>query len=145
MMAIAKGLLAIVTILVAGLPLAAQDVVRYTDMKGVQFREYQMFVTIETFDCEARIGKKCTMTVLVENKGDKPELFNGSILSIDDGKGHTYRAVAPEGQSTASLKRELKSGDSARFTVFFDGRINFDRRDPAHLRYGNTSKVNIVK
>lgn len=140
-----KGLLAVVPLLAICLPVMAQDVVRYTDMKGIQFREYQMVVTIEAFDCEARIGKKCNMTVLVENKGDRPELFNGTILSIDDGKGHSYRAVAPEGQSAASLKKELKPGESERFTVYFDGRINFDRRDPAHLRYGNTSKVKIIK
>lgn len=145
MIAKSKGLVAMLCLLLAGLPLVAQDVVRYTDLKGVQFREYQMLVTIESFDCEARIGKKCHMTVMVENKGDKPELFNGTILSIDDGKGHTYRAVAPEGQPSAALRKDLQPGGSARFTVFFDGRINFDRRDPAHLKYGNTSKVNIIK
>jgi hypothetical protein len=123
----------------------AQDVVSYKDLKGTRFREYQMVVTIDSFDCEATIGKKCRMSVIVENKGDKPELFNGTQLSIDNGRGTAYRAVPPEGESAATLKKELQPGDSARFTVVFDGRINFDRREPAHLRYGNTSKVRIIK
>ena len=123
----------------------AQDVVSYKDLKGTEFREYQMRITIDAFDCEATVGKKCTMTVTVENKGDKPELFNGTLFSIDNGKGSSYRAVPPEGQSAAPLKRELQPGASAQFTVAFDGRIHFDRKDPAHLRYGNASKVRIIK
>ncbi len=123
----------------------AQDVVSYKDLKGTEFREYQMRITIDSFDCEATVGKKCRMTVTVENKGDKPELFNGTQFSIDNGKGTTYRAVPAGGQSAASLKRELQPGASAQFSVLFDGRIHFDRRDPAHLRYGNASKVRIIK
>src|SRR5512140_7552 len=127
------------------LPALSQDVVSYKDLKGIQFREYQMVITIDSFDCEATIGKKCSMSVTVENKGDKPELFNGTQLSIDNGRGTGYRAVPPEGQSAASLKRELQPGQSAKFTVMFDGRIHFDRREPAHLRYANTSKVRIIQ
>jgi hypothetical protein len=122
----------------------AQDVVSYKDLKGVQFREYQMVMTIDSFDCEATVGKKCQMTITVENKGDRPELFNGTMFSIDNGKGTTYRAVPAVGQSAAVLKKELQPGDSGRFTVVFDGRIHFDRRDPAHLKYGNAGKVNII-
>lgn len=134
----------VVALLLQGAALFGQDVVSYKDLKGVQFREYQMVMTIDLFDCEATIGKKCHMTVNVENTGDKPELFNGTQLSIDNGKGTTYRAVPPEGQSAATLKKELQPGESGRFTVVFDGRIHFDRRDPAHLKYGNVSKVNII-
>jgi hypothetical protein len=138
--------LAIVTAawLLGGIMLFAQDVVSYKDMKGVRFREYQMVMTIDSFDCEATIGKKCHMTVQVENTGDKPELFNGTQFSIDNGKGTTYRAVPLEGQSAATLKKEFQPGESGRFTVVFDGRIHFDRRDPAHLKYGNAAKVNII-
>jgi hypothetical protein len=127
------------------LPALSQDVVSYKDLKGIQFREYQMVITIDSFDCEAKIGKKCAMSVTVENKGDKPELFNGTQLSVDNGKGTVYRAVPPEGQSAATLKRELQPGESAKFSMFFDGRIHFDRREPAHLRYANTSKVRIIQ
>ena len=134
----------VVALVLNGAALFGQDVVSYKDLKGVQFREYQMVMTIDSFDCEATIGKKCHMTLNVENTGDKPEIFEGTRFSIDNGKGTTYRAVPPEGQSAAALKRELKPGESGRFTVVFDGRIHFDRRDPAHLRYGNTSKVNII-
>lgn len=123
--------------------LLGQDVVSYKDLKGVQFREYQMVTTIDSFDCEATIGKKCHMTITVENKGDKPEIFSGTQFSIDN-KGTTYRAVPLQGQSAATLKKELEPGESKRFTVVFDGRIHFDRRDPAHLKYGNVSKVNII-
>jgi hypothetical protein len=131
---------------VAGvLPVWSQDVVSYKDLKGTQFREYQMVITIDSFDCEATIGKKCRMSMTVENKGDRPELFNATQLSIDNGRGSTYRAIPLEGQSAANLKRELAPGSTAQFSVFFDGRIHFDRRDPAHLRYANTSKVRIVK
>jgi hypothetical protein len=122
----------------------AQDVVSYKDLKGVQFREYQMVMTIDSFDCEATIGKKCQMSLTVENKGDRPEIFNGTLFSIDNGKGTTYRAVPAVGQSAATLKKELQPGDSGRFTIVFDGRIHFDRRDPAHLKYGNSGKVNII-
>jgi hypothetical protein len=101
-------------------------------------------MTIDSFDCEATVGKKCQMTITVENKGDRPELFNGTMFSIDNGKGTTYRAVPAVGQSAAVLKKELQPGDSGRFTVVFDGRIHFDRRDPAHLKYGNAGKVNII-
>jgi hypothetical protein len=125
-------------------PAIGQDVVSYKDLKGSQFREYQMAITIESFDCEAAIGKKCQMTVNVLNKGERPELFNGTMFSIDNAKGTTYRAVPLEGQSAASLKKELQPGESARFSVYFDGRIHFDRRVPAHLMYGNTTKVNII-
>jgi hypothetical protein len=85
------------------------------------------------------------MSFTVENKGEKPELFNATQLSIDNGRGSVYRAIPLEGQSATSLKRELAPGASAQFSIFFDGRIHFDRRDPAHLRYANTSKVRIVK
>lgn len=131
--------------LVTVMPVLSQDVVSYKDLKGIQFREYQMVITIDSFDCEAKIGKKCRMSVTVENKGDKPELFNGTQLSIDNGRGTGYRAVPPEGQSAATLKRELKPGDSAKFDMLFDGRIHFDRREPAHLRYANTSKLRIIQ
>jgi hypothetical protein len=124
--------------------LLAQDVVSYKDLKNIQFREYQMVMTIDSFDCEATFGKKCHMTITVENKGDKPEPFNGTQFSIDNGRGTTYRAVPVEGQSAATLKKELQPGDSAQFTIVFDGRINFDRREPMHLKYGNTTKVNII-
>jgi hypothetical protein len=134
----------IVTLAAAIAPLFAQDVVSYKDLKGVQFREYQMVITIDSFDCEATVGKKCRMTVTVENKGDKPELFNGTQFSIDNGKGTSYRAVPVGGQSAATLKKELQPGSSEQFTVVFDGRIHFDRRDPAHLKYGNSSKINII-
>lgn len=123
----------------------AQDVVSYRDLKGTQFREYQMVMTIQEFDCEAKIGKKCRMTLLVENKGDRPESFNGTLFSIDNGKGSTYRAVPLEGQGAATLRREIPPGSSATFTLAFDGRIHFERKDPAHLRYGNASKVRIIK
>jgi len=126
-------------------PAPGQDVVSYKDLKGTQFREYQLTITIDSFDCEAVIGKKCRMAVTVENKGEKPEPFNGTQFSLDNGKGTTYRAVPPEGTSAASLKRELPPAASAQFVVLFDGRIYFDRRDPAHLRYGNASKVRIIK
>ncbi len=129
----------------AALPGFTQDVVSYKDLKGIQFREYQMVITVDSFDCEATVGKKCRMSMTVENKGDKPELFNGTQLSIDNGRGTSYRAVPLEGQSAATLKRELKPGESARFTVLFDGRIHFDRREPAHLRYSNTSKLRIIQ
>ncbi len=125
--------------------LAAQDVVSYKDLKGTQFREYQMVLTIESFDCEATLGKKCQMTISAANKGDRPEPFNGTLFSIDNAKGTTYRAIPLEGQSAASLKKELQPGETARFTVHFDGRIYFDRRNPAHLKYANTTKVNIIK
>ena len=128
-----------------GWPSAAQDVVNYKDLKGTQFREYQLVVTIDSFDCEAVIGKKCRMALTVENKGDKPELFNATQLSIDNGRGTGYRAVPSEGTPAANLKKELRPGASAQMVVFFDGRIHFDRRDPAHLRYANTSKVRIIK
>ena len=118
--------------------------VSYKDLKGIQFREYQMVVAVDSFDCEAKIGKKCRMSVTVENKGDKPELFNGTQLSIDNGRGTGYRAV-PEGESAATLKRELKPGESAKFSMLFDGRIHFDRHEPAHLRYANTSKLRIIQ
>ena len=134
----------VVALVLQGTALLGQDVVSYKDLKGVRFREFQMVMTIDSFDCEATIGKKCHMTVSVENMGDKPELFNGTQFSIDNGKGTTYRAVPLEGQSAALLKRELQPGESGRFTVVFDGRIHFDRRDPAHLKYGNVSKVNII-
>jgi hypothetical protein len=127
------------------MPAYSQDVVSYKSLRGVQFREYQMVVKIDSFDCEATIGKKCRMSMTVENKGERPELFNATQLAIDNGKGTTYRAVPPEGQSAADLKQELAPGASARFTVIFDGRIHFDRRDPAHLRYANTSKVRIIR
>ena len=125
-------------------PIVGQDVVSYKDLKGVQFREYQMVLTIDSFNCEATIGKKCQMTVSVVNKGDKPELFNGTSFSIDNAKGTIYRAVPLEGQSAATLKKELQPGESGRYTVYFDGRIHFDRRTPAHLKYGNTTKINII-
>jgi hypothetical protein len=127
------------------LPVRGQDVVSYKSLRGVQFREYQMVVKIDSFDCEATIGKKCRMSMTVENKGDRPELFNATQLAIDNGKGTTYRATPVEGQSAADLKQELAPGTSARFSVIFDGRIHFDRRDPAHLRYANTSKVRIIR
>src|SRR5262245_60791806 len=98
------------------LPLAAQDIVNYKDVRGAQFREYQRVVRVDAFDCEAVIGKKCQMTVTVENKGDKPELFNATQLSIDNGKGSTYRAIPLEGQSAAALKKELAPGQSASFS-----------------------------
>jgi hypothetical protein len=126
------------------LPAIGQDVVSYKDLKGTQFREYQMTITIEFFDCEATIGKKCQMTVSVVNKGERPEMFNGTMFSIDNAKGTTYRAVPLEGQTAASLKKEMQPGESARFSVYFDGRIYFDRRVPAHLMYANTTKVNII-
>jgi hypothetical protein len=126
-------------------PALPQDVVSYKDLKGIQFREYQMVITIDSFDCEATVGKKCRMSVTVENKGEKPELFNGTQLSIDNGRGTAYRAVPPEGESAATLKRELQPGDTARFNMLFDGRIHFDRREPAHLRYSNTSKLRIIQ
>ena len=132
--------------LFAGAPsVFSQDVVDYKDLKGTQFREYQMVITIDSFECEATIGKKCHMVITVENKGERPELFSGTQFSIDNGKGTTYRAIPEEGQSAATIKRELQPGSSAQFALFFDGRIHFDRRDPAHLKYGNTSKVNIIK
>ena len=131
-------------LLKAELPAIGQDVVSYKDLKGIQFREYQMAITIESFDCEATIGKKCQMTVNVVNKGERPELFNGTMFSIDNAKGTTYRAVPLEGQSASSLKKEMQPGESARFSIYFDGRIHFDRRLPAHLQYGNTTKVNII-
>jgi hypothetical protein len=127
------------------LPVRGQDVVSYKNLSGVQFREYQMVVKIDAFDCEATIGKKCRMSMTVENKGDRPELFNATQLAIDNGKGTTYRAIPIEGQSAADLKRQLAPGTTARFSVIFDGRIHFDRRDPAHLRYANTSKVRIIR
>jgi hypothetical protein len=123
----------------------AQDVVSYKELKGVQIREYQMLMTIDAFNCEATVGKKCTMTVTVINKGERPEPFNGTLFSIDDGKGNSYRAVPLEGQSAAALKKELQPGESGRFTVYFNGRIHFEGRNPAHLRYANTSKLRIVK
>ncbi len=138
------GVWGLFALALSAMGLFAQDVVSYKDMKGVQFREYQMVITIDSFDCEATIGKKCHMSVAVENKGERPELFNATMFSIDNGKGTTYRAVPPVGQSAATLKKELQPGDSGRFTVVFDGRIHFDRRDPAHLKYGNASKVNII-
>jgi len=141
-----KGIIAAVLVSAAlGAPLAAQDVVNYKDVKGTQFREYQLVVTIDAFDCEAVVGKKCRLSVTVENKGDKPELFNATQLSIDNGRGSTYRAIPLEGQSAAALKKELAPGASAAFSVAFDGRIHFERKDPAHLRYSNTSKLRIVK
>jgi hypothetical protein len=124
--------------------LFAQDVVSYKDLKGIQFREYQMVMTIDSFDCEAIIGKKCRMTLTVVNKGDKPEAFNGTLFSIDNAKGTTYRAVPVEGQSAATLKKEFQPGDSGEFTIVFDGRIQFDRRTPARLQYGNVTKVKII-
>jgi hypothetical protein len=132
-------------LVMTALPALSQDVVSYKDLKGIQFREYQMVITIDSFDCEATVGKKCRMSVTVENKGDKPELFNGTQLSIDNGRGTAYRAVPPEGQSAATLKRELQPGDTAKFNMLFDGRIHFDRREPAHLRYSNTSKLRIIE
>ncbi len=124
--------------------LFAQDVVSYKDLKGIQFREYQMVMTIDSFDCEAIIGKKCRMTLTVVNKGDKPEPFNGTLFSIDNTKGTTYRAVPVEGQSAVTLKKELKPGDVEQFTIVFDGRIQFDRRNPVRLQYGNVTKVKII-
>jgi hypothetical protein len=124
--------------------LFAQDVVSYKDLKGIQFREYQMVMTIDSFDCEAIVGKKCRMTLTVVNKGDKPEPFSGILFSIDNGKGTTYRAVPVEGQSAVTLKKELKPGDVEQFTIVFDGRIQFDRRTPARLQYGNVTKVKII-
>jgi hypothetical protein len=132
-------------LVVLAAPVAAQDIVNYKDVKGAQFREYQMVVRVDAFDCEAVIGKKCQMSITVDNKGDKPELFNATQLSIDNGKGSTYRAVPLEGQSAAALKKEIAPGQSASFTVAFDGRIHFERKDPAHLRYANTSKLRIIK
>jgi len=140
-----KGNLLAFVLAACSVPAAAQDVVRYTDLKGIQFREYQLQITIDEFNCEAVIGKKCAMTVTVENKGERPEPFNATQFSIDNAKGTTYRAVPAEGQSAATLKRELKPGESARFTVYFDGRIHFDRRKPALLKYTNTSKVRIIE
>jgi hypothetical protein len=122
----------------------AQDVVSYKDLKGIQMREYQMVMTIESFDCEATIGKKCHMTLGVVNKGDKPELFNGTQFSVDNAKGKTYRAVPPEGQSASTLKKELQPGDSERFTIVFDGRIQFDKTKPVLLQYGNVTKLRII-
>jgi hypothetical protein len=135
---------AFLLIVLSGTGLYAQDVVSYKDLRGVQFREYQMAMTIDSFDCEATVGKKCQMTVTVENRGDRPEIFNGTMFSIDNGKGTTYRAVPALGQSAAALKRELQPGASGKFTVVFDGRIHFDKRDPAHLKYGNAGKINII-
>jgi hypothetical protein len=137
--------LSLVLAVFGAVPLPAQDVVSYKDLKGTQFREYQMVLTIDSFDCEATVGKKCQMTISVVNKGERPEMFNGTMFSIDNSKGTTYRAVPPEGQSAASLKKELQPGESGKFTVHFDGRIFFDRRVPAHLKYANTTKVNIIK
>jgi hypothetical protein len=131
-------------LIMAVLPAVGQDVVSYKDLKGIQFREYQMNMTIESFDCEATVGKKCQMTVSVVNKGERAEVFNGTMFSIDNAKGTTYRAVPLEGQSAAGLKKELQPGESAQFSVYFDGRIHFDRRVPAHLKYANATKVNII-
>jgi hypothetical protein len=134
----------VLAVAVQSAPLWSQDIVSYKDMRGVQIREYQMIMTIDTFDCEGKIGNKCRMTITVENKGNQPEVFNGTQFSIDNGKGTSYRAIPPEGQSSATLKKELQPGDSAHFTILFDGRIHFDRHDPGHLRYANTSKLRIV-
>jgi hypothetical protein len=136
--------LAIATLAPVTAALFAQDVVSYKDLKGIQFREYQMVMTIDSFDCEAIIGKKCRMTLTVVNQGDKPELFNGTQFSIDNAKGTTYRAVPVEGQSATTIKKELQPGASAQFTIVFDGRIQFDRRTPARLQYGNVTKVRII-
>ena len=136
--------LVLVSLVPAAAALFAQDVVSYQDLKGIEFREYQMVMTIESFDCEAIIGKKCRMTLKVVNKGDKPELFNGTQFAIDNAKGTTYRAVPVEGQSAATLKKELQPGASEQFTIVFDGRIQFDRRTPARLQYGNVTKVRII-
>jgi len=132
------------TVLSCSVWLFGQDVVSYKQLKGTQFREYQLLITIDSFDCEAVIGKKCRMAITVENKGERPENFNATQFSIDNGRGTSYRAIPPEGAAAASLKSELKPGSSAQFTVVFDGRIHFERRDPAHLRYNNTSKVRII-
>jgi hypothetical protein len=50
---------AIMVLAPVAVTLFAQDVVSYQDLKGIQFREYQMVMTIDSFDCEAIIGKKC--------------------------------------------------------------------------------------
>src|SRR5262245_45112081 len=114
----AKTLLApVLAMTLAAAAAWSQDLVSYKDLKGTQFREYQMVITIDAFDCEAKIGKKCRMTVTVENKGERPELFNGTQFSIDNGRGSSYRALPADGQSTTSLKRELAPGGSAQFTV----------------------------
>lgn len=122
-----------------------QDVVSFKDLQGTGFREYQMHITINSFYCEGRIGNKCRMTVTVVNKGDKPELFNGTQFSVDNNKGTVTRAVPVEGASTAALKKELLPGASEQFTIAFSGRINFHKRDPVSLRYANTTKVRIIE